>query len=124
MRDDTFVHLHNHSEYSVLDGAAKVDKLIEAAQADNQPAIAVTDHGNLYGLVDFYRQCQKADLKFIPGIESYFTDDRTSRTRASGSDIDGSNKLYYHLTVLAENDDGYRNLLKLSSESFLSGYYY
>jgi DNA polymerase-3 subunit alpha len=122
---DSIVHLHNHTSYSLLDGAAKIEPLVKAAVADGQPALAITDHGNLYGLIDFYRTCKKYDINPVLGIESYFCDDINEKgARADTAEIDGSDKRYYHLTVLAENDAGYRNLLKLSSESYLEGFYY
>ena len=121
-----FCHLHNHTSYSALDGAAKVDELVAAAKADGQPGIAITDHGVLHGLIDFYNTCKSHEINPILGIESYFADDRHDRTpkKKNTSDMDGSDKRYYHLTVLAENNDGYHNLIKLSSDAFLDGYYY
>ena len=122
-----FAHLHNHTLYSLLDGAAKMDEMVKAAADDGQPGLAITDHGVLYGLIDFYRACKKYDVNPVLGIESYFCDDRfeKSKVRAKGdSDIDGSDKRYYHLTVLAENNTGYQNLLKLSSDSYMEGFYY
>ncbi len=123
---DSIVHLHNHTSYSLLDGAAKIEPLVQAAVADGQPALAITDHGNLYGLVDFYKTCKKHDIKPILGIEAYFCDDQAEKggKKAVGADIDGTDKRYYHLTVLAENNKGYQNLLKLSSDAFLEGFYY
>ena len=122
----SFVHLHNHTSYSLLDGAAKIDPLIRSAKKDGQPGIAITDHGNLYGLIDFYKTAKQHEINPILGIEAYFADDRTDRTpkKKGDSDIDGSDKRYYHLTVLAENNAGYQNLIKLSSDAFLSGYFY
>ena len=122
----SFVHLHNHTSYSLLDGAAKIDGLVEEAVTNGQPALAITDHGNLYGLVEFYRSCSSHDIKPILGIEAYFCDDITEKSARlpSESGVSGSDKRYYHLTVLAENDTGYKNLLKLSSQSYLDGFWH
>lgn len=122
----TFCHLHNHTSYSALDGAAKIEDLVLAAKADGQSSLGITDHGVLWGLVDFYKTCKKHDVNPVLGIESYFADDRFDRTpKGKGhSDLDGSDKRYYHLTVLAENNVGYSNLIKLSSDAFLEGFYH
>jgi len=122
----SFCHLHNHTSYSALDGAAKIDDLVLAAKADGQNSLGITDHGVLWGLIDFYKTCRKHDVKPVLGIESYFADDRFDRTpKGKGhSDLDGSDKRYYHLTILAENNDGYQNLIKLSSDAFLEGFYH
>ena len=120
-----FVHLHNHSSYSVLDGAAKIDDMVEAAVRDGAPALGVTDHGVLYGLPEFYRACKSADINPVLGCEVYFADDRTDKsTVGEGSNIDGTNKRYYHLTILAKDNTGYQNLMKLSSDAYLNGMFY
>ena len=124
-----FAHLHVHGSHSQLDGHSKVNELVDAARADGQPGISQTDHGNLHGLVEMYRECAKHDdIKFVPGIEAYFADDRlvkeNVRQDKAHGDIDGSDKRYYHLTLLAENNTGYHNLLKISSDAFLNGYWY
>jgi len=123
---DSFCHLHNHSAYSLLDGAAKLEPMVKAAVADGQPGIALTDHGNLYGLMEFYRICRAYGINPILGLETYFAHDRHERGKRSTDTetINGTDKRYYHLTVLAENNVGYHNLLKLSSDSFLDGYYF
>ena len=128
---DSFVHLHTHTEYSILDGASRLDELIAAAAADRQPALGITDHGNMYGVLDFYRKCKDRDIKPVIGIEAYMAKDsrherppRRGRVDDSGGDIDGGGKLYYHLTLLATTDTGYKNLIKLSSRAFMEGYYY
>ena len=115
----------------MLDGAARLDELVAKAVADGQPAVGITDHGNMYGVLDFYRECQRHDVKPVIGTEAYMaydsrTERPTRRGRAddSGGDTEGGHKLYYHLTLLAENDQGYRNLIQLSSKAFLEGYYY
>ena len=106
-------HLHVHSEYSLLDGACKIDALAERAAAFEQPALALTDHGVMNGAVDLYKACRKHTLKPIVGCEIYFVDDHTtaSQTRTERN----------HLTLLASSDEGYRNLVKLSSAGFLEG---
>src|SRR6185295_15324797 len=96
-----FVHLHVHSEYSLLDGAAQLEKLVKKAKDLHFPAIALTDHGNLFGAIDFYLAAQKAGIKPIIGCE-----------RAN------------HLTVLVRDLNGYRNLIKLVSKAYLEGFYY
>jgi DNA polymerase III subunit alpha len=128
---DSFVHLHLHTEFSMLDGAARIDEVIAAAAADGQPAIGITDHGNMYGVVDFYRSARKAGLTPVLGIEAYMAAEsrfdrpvRRGRIDDTGGEGDRGEKLYYHLTLLAETTAGYRNLLKLSSAAYLEGYYY
>ena len=128
---DSFTHLHVHTEYSILDGASRLDELIAAAAADGQPALGITDHGNMYGVLDFYRGCRRAGIKPIIGIEAYMAHDsrherppRRGRVDDSGGDVEGGRKLYYHLTLLAENDTGYKNLIQVASRAFMEGYYY
>lgn len=125
----SFVHLHNHTEYSMLDGAAPVDEMVKAAVADGQTAIGITDHGNLYGTIDFYQTCKKYDVKPILGIEAYMVDDRFSRPVRrgrlddGGGSVEGGRKAYNHLTLIVENNQGYDNLRQLASLAFLEGYY-
>ena len=128
---DSFVHLHTHTEYSMLDGASRVDALVAAARADGQPALGITDHGNLYGLVPFYKACRAGGVKPILGIEAYMAHEsrherpaRRGKVDDSGGETATGAKLYYHLTLLAENEAGYRNLIQLASRAFLEGYYY
>ncbi len=128
---DSFSHLHVHTEYSMLDGAARLDEMVAKAVADGQPAIGMTDHGNMYGTLEFYKECRKQGIKPIIGTEAYMAHDhrserptRRGRVDDSGGDTEGGKKLYYHLTLLAENEIGYRNLIQLSSLAFLEGYYY
>src|SRR5687768_13024912 len=104
----SFVHLHLHTEFSMLDGAARIKDVVEKAAADGQPAIGITDHGNMYGVLDFYRAAREAGMTPVIGEEVYFvTTSRHERPRRAEHDI-------FHLTVLAENDQGYRNLIKVS----------
>ena len=127
----SFAHLHLHTEFSMLDGAARVEEVVKRAAADGQPAIAITDHGNMYGVLDFYKAAHAAGVKPIIGIEAYMAAEsrlerppRRGRMDDTGGEAEEGDKLYYHLTLLAENDRGYKNLLKLSSEAYLSGYWY
>src|SRR5216110_300244 len=116
----SFVHLHCHSEYSLLDGANRIDDLIRRAQEFEQPALAITDHGNLHAAWEFQEQARKAKLKPIIGIEAYVaTGDRRTRARANGT----QQKPYYHLVLLAKDLTGYRNLVKLSSLAYTEGFY-
>ena len=114
----SFAHLHLHTEYSLLDGAARIKDVVAAAANDGQPAIAITDHGNLYGVIEFVKAAKKTGIKPIIGIEAYFVEG-SRRDRPVGS----ANKRF-HMNLLAENETGYRNLLNLSSKAYLDGYYY
>ena len=105
-------HLHVHSEYSLLDGACKIDKLAERAASFGQPALGLTDHGVMNGAVELYKATKKHGIKPIVGLEAYYVDDRRSREPKVERN---------HLTLLAENDAGLRNLVKLSSAGFLEG---
>ncbi|MCA1846605.1 MAG: PHP domain-containing protein, partial [Actinobacteria bacterium] len=117
----SFTHLHTHTEFSMLDGASRVKDVVAAAVADGQPAVGITDHGNMYGVLDFYRHCRDAGITPVIGIEAYqAAESRTERPARNGVDGD---KLYFHLTLLAETTAGYRNLIKLSSAAYLEGYY-
>ena len=115
----------------MLDGAARVDEIVAAAAADGQTALGITDHGNMYGVLDFYRACRAQGIKPIIGTEAYMAhEDRTERPARrgrvddSGGETDGGRKLMYHLTLLAENNTGYRNLIQVASRAFMEGYYY
>ena len=121
---DDFCHLHVHTEYSMLDGAASLSKLVGRVSALGQPAVAMTDHGNLYGAYAFYKECNAQGVKPIIGVEAYVAPDgmrATERTRSEGGYSYGA---YSHLTLLATNDDGLSNLIRLSSESFSEGFYF
>jgi len=110
-----FSHLHCHTQYSLLDGAAGIEPLIESAERRDIPAVAITDHGNLYGVPEFYTTAQKSDVQPIIGCEFYLT--------PSGIQ-DQSDPTRYHQVLLAKNQTGYENLMQLSSTSFLEGFYY
>ncbi len=127
----SFSHLHVHTEYSMLDGASRLEPLVAAAVADGQPALGITDHGNMYGVLEFYRACRDQGVTPVIGSEMYMAHEsrlerpaRRGRIDDTGGDAEGGKKLYYHLTLLAETDTGYRNLIQLSSLAFLEGYYY
>ncbi|MCU1523660.1 MAG: polymerase subunit alpha, partial [Microbacteriaceae bacterium] len=129
---DSFVHLHVHSEYSMLDGAARVGPLMKAAAEEGMPAIAMTDHGNMFGAYDFWKQATAVGVKPIIGTEAYITpgtarQDRT-RVRWGGNhqnqdDVGGSGS-YTHMTLLSENNEGMHNLFRLSSLASIEGYYF
>ncbi|WP_282772410.1 DNA polymerase III subunit alpha [Saccharomonospora viridis] len=137
MSNDSFVHLHVHTEYSMLDGAAKIAPLFEEASRLGMPAVGMTDHGNMYGADDFYQQAKKAGIKPIIGIEAYVapesrfhkkpvfwgnTGQRSTDEFGEGGDVSGGGA-YTHMTMLAENATGLRNLFTLSSLASMEGYY-
>ncbi|MHB8190135.1 MAG: DNA polymerase III subunit alpha [Ferrimicrobium sp.] len=127
----SFVHLHTHTEYSMLDGAARLGALLDRAKQDGQRALAITDHGNMYGVLDFYKEARKREINPIIGLEAYMAREsrherpvRRGRIDDTGGDNDRGEKLYYHLILLAENNAGYQSLIQLASRAFLEGYYY
>ena len=121
-----FTHLHVHTGYSLLDGAAKVEPLINRLLELGETAIASTDHGNLYAIPEMSKICKANGIKYIPGFEAYqakdTVDERPKRKKSIADESD-TGKLYYHLTTLAMDEEGYKNLIKLSSKSFLEGFY-
>jgi DNA polymerase III subunit alpha len=119
--DRSFVHLHVHTEYSMLDGASRIDELTDKVAADGQPAVAITDHGVLFGLVPFYRAAKDRGLTPILGSELYQAVGSRRDQRLGGAD---GRQRYYHLTALAADDTGYRNLVELSTRAYLEGYWY
>lgn len=127
---DSFVHLHNHTEYSMLDGAARLKDLFSTTAELGMPALAMTDHGNVFGAYDFYRQAKAAGVNPIIGMEAYLTPNthRADRTRVkwnSGGDDDVSGGgAFTHMTMLAESTEGMHNLFRLSSRSSLEGFFY
>jgi len=118
-----FVHLHNHTTYSLLDGAQRIDEMCARAAADGQPAIAITDHGNLFGVQQFRKKAAKHSIKPIVGIEAYMAPG-DHRLRQPTNVPGVGKKNYYHLILLAESYTGYKNLIKLASKGFLDGFYY
>jgi len=122
MGKSSFVHLHVHSDYSLLDGACRIDRLLERAQQLNMSAIALTEHGNLFGIPSFYKAAKKKGIKPILGCEVYlnFEGSRLERRRESET---GSLKLS-HMGLLAQTWEGYQNLSKLVSDAHVNGFYY
>ena len=120
MHHSNFVHLHLHSQYSLLDGAIRPEALLDTVKEYKMPAVAVTDHGNLFGAVDFYELAMKRGVKPIIGCETYVAPgsmtDRTPPVRGSTN--------AYHLVLLVKNATGYRNLCKLLSKAYIDGFYY
>ena len=128
---DSFVHLHLHTQYSLLDGAIRLPDLIQRAKELEVPAIAQTDHGNMFGAIDFYTRCKDAGIKPILGSEVYFTPgsrhDRISPRKAkalSNQDAQESSHQIHHLILLCKNNQGYENLCKMLSLAYLEGFYY
>ncbi len=119
MKHSDFVHLHLHTEYSLLDGACRIDDVVEKAHAAKMPAVAITDHGNMFGAIDFYKAASERGIKPIIGCEAYI---------APGSRLDkkssNAREAAYHLILLAKDDVGYKNLIQLISSAHLEGFYY
>ena len=114
-----FTHLHVHTEYSLLDGSSKIKELVHQAKELGMDSIAITDHGAMYGVIDFYRAAKAEGIKPIIGCEIYVTTGSRFDKEASQGD-----KKYYHLVLLAQNDTGYHNLMKIVSRGFTEGFYY
>src|SRR6266576_3096503 len=115
-----FVHLHLHSEYSLLDGACRLDRLMERAHELKFPALTITDHGVLYGAINFYQAAREKGIKPIIGCEVYVAPGSRLEKKASS----GGRDVYNHLVLLAKDEQGYKNLIKLVSAAHLEGYYY
>src|SRR5688572_10701014 len=113
-----FTHLHVHSHYSLLDGLSQIPDLVSAAKSMNMESLALTDHGVMYGVIPFYNACLEAGIKPIIGVEAYIAP--RGLTEKSGK-VDAD---YFHLTLLAANDNGYKNLLKLTTIAHIEGFYY
>jgi len=120
-----FIHLHNHSHYSLLDGACRIDDLIQAAVQNRMPAVALTDHGVMFGAIEFYKKALKAGVKPIIGMEAYIVTKGSRFEKATqATETGGKRGAYHHLLLLARNEAGYRNLIKLCTIGHLEGYYY
>ncbi|MEE2843866.1 MAG: DNA polymerase III subunit alpha, partial [Planctomycetota bacterium] len=119
MSSRPFTHLHCHTHYSLLDGASSIPKLVQRAKDHGMNSLAITDHGNLHGALEFYRECRKQDINPIIGYEAYIAPD--SRFEKSAGSQKESN---FHLTLLAQNRTGYKNLIKMASAAYLEGFYF
>src|ERR1035437_2297489 len=111
-----FVHLHNHTDYSLLDGACEIDQLMKVVAEQNMPAVGMTDHGNLFGAVKFYNAAKANGIHPVLGCEVYVSRD--------GMKLRNDTDRYHHLVLLCENQEGYRNLINLVSTAYLEGFYY
>ncbi|MCA9319532.1 MAG: PHP domain-containing protein, partial [Planctomycetes bacterium] len=119
MKANDFVHLHVHSDYSLLDGNCQLGDMMSRCAELGMDSIALTDHGNIFGAVNFYKMARKHDIKPIIGMEGYLAPgSRLDRQRVS------KGKNTYHITLLAESQKGFQNLIKLSSAAYLEGFYY
>ena len=116
----SFAHLHVHTEYSLLDGSNKIKECISRVKELGMDSVAITDHGVMYGVIDFYKAAKAAGIKPVLGCEVYVAPGSRFDKEARGN----SESRYYHLVLLAENDTGYHNLMKLVSRGFTEGYYY
>src|SRR5262245_59482184 len=119
MPEPSFVHLHCHSHYSLLDGASRIPELVARVKELGMNACALTDHGNLYGAIEFYRECRTAGINPIIGYEAYVAPGKRTEREARRRGDAG-----YHLTLLARDTTGFRNLVKMASVAFLEGYHY
>lgn len=119
-----FVHLHNHSHYSLQDAACTIDSLITATQKNNMHALALTDHGVMFGISEFYKKAKKADIKPIIGVEAYINFEGSRFERGEKNVGRKKSKHYNHLVLIAKNNTGYQNLAKLTSQGFTEGFYY
>jgi len=116
MSDTPYTHLHLHTEYSLLDGANKIGKLVKKLKAQGVTSVAITDHGNMFGAIDFYKTMRKEGIKPIIGMEAYIHNQ---------DDIgDKTTKQRFHLCLYAKNEVGYKNLMYLASMSYIKGFYY
>ena len=121
-----FIHLHNHTHYSLQDGACTVDDLVQAAKRNNMHSVALTDHGVMYGVTEFYKKATKEDIKPIIGMEAYIVTDRSRFDKGKENENNNGRKSkhYNHLILLAKNCEGYKNLSKLSTLGHTEGFYY
>ena len=115
----SFTHLHVHTQFSLLDGSSKITEIVKRAKELNMDSLAITDHGVMYGVIDFYRAAKEVGIKPILGCEVYVAPgSRFDKEAVAGEDR------YYHLILLAENNEGYANLMKIVSKGFVDGFYY
>src|SRR5262245_13987190 len=119
MTDRRFVHLHCHSHYSLLDGANRIPELVRHTKSLGMTALALTDHGNLYGAIEFYRECKAAGINPIIGYEAYVAPGKRTERESKKRGEAG-----FHLTILSRNEIGFKNLIRMASCAFLDGYYY
>ncbi|MBV9672067.1 MAG: PHP domain-containing protein, partial [Verrucomicrobia bacterium] len=119
MSSDTFVHLHLHTEYSLLDGAIRIGDLVKKAVEYGMPAVAITDHGNMFGAIEFYQAAKRAQIKPIIGCEVYMSPGSMTDKSATSA-----REAAFHFTLLAKDISGYRNLVKLVSAAHLDGFHY
>jgi DNA polymerase-3 subunit alpha len=119
MSDRPFVHLHCHTHYSLLDGASRVPELVKHVKSLGMTACAMTDHGNLYGAIEFYREARAEGLNPVIGYEAY-----VAPTKRTDREAKKRGEAGFHLTLLAKNLTGFKNLIKMASLAFLDGYYY
>src|SRR2546429_5019525 len=116
-----FVHLHLHTQYSLLDGAVRISDLVKRVKALGMDSIGITDHGCMFGVIEFFNECKKEGIKPILGMEAYMAPgDRRDRSTPGGT----AGEAAFHLLLLAQNIEGYRNLLKLSTTAYREGFYY
>lgn len=119
-----FVHLHLHTEYSILDGAIRIPALVEKVREYGCTSVAITDHGNLFGSIEFYKTCRENGVKPIIGVEAYLAEDMHRKEKVSRTDLGSLEKQYYHVVLLAKDIVGYKNLVKMVTKSYLEGFYY
>lgn len=120
-----FIHLHNHSHYSLLDGASTIEGLVKAAASQGMPAVALTDHGVMFGAIEFYKKAKKAGVKPIIGCEAYIVTKGSRKERSAEMPVKGRGRgVYHHILLLAKNETGYRNLMKLCTIGHTDGFYY
>src|SRR5205807_7796 len=121
MPQDSFVHLHVHTHYSLLDGACRIPDLVKRARQLGMDSLAITDHGCMFGVIEFFKECEKEHIKPILGMEAYMAPgDRRERSTPGGN----AGEAAFHLLLLAQNLEGYKNLIKLSSIAYREGFYY
>ncbi|MCI0463648.1 MAG: DNA polymerase III subunit alpha [Gemmataceae bacterium] len=124
MPERPFVHLHCHTHYSLLDGASRIPELVQHVKDLGMNAVAMTDHGNLYGAIEFYRECKSVGLNPVIGYEAYVAPNKRTDREPRRASSDSDDAIYHHLTLLAQNVTGFKNLIKMSSLAFLEGYHY